>query len=261
LRDRGAVAPGKRADLVTFGRLNRPYIRDVWVEGEPVARDGRLLRPWAAPKVRGGVGRLRVPPSALERLAVPAKGRRIRAIRAFPDQIVTGTEILEARVEGGQAVPDPGRDILKLSLFERHRGTGNVGVGFVRGFGLRRGALASTVAHDAHNLIAVGASDAAIRTAAEAAIRMGGGMVAVRGKRVLADLPLPLWGLMSERPAAEVAARKRALDRAARALGSSLPDPFLTLSFLALSVIPTLKISDRGLVDVTRFQRVPLFVR
>jgi adenine deaminase len=149
-------------------------------------------------------------------------------------------------------------DLAKIAVVERHLGTGRIGRGFVRGFGLQRGALASTIAHDAHNIVVVGMSDAAMAFAVRRLANIGGGIVAVDGAEVLAELPLPVAGLLSDAPLDEVVARSHALVAAARDLGCTLDAPFQHLSFLALSVIPSLKITDRGLVDVDRFELVPL---
>jgi len=163
-------------------------------------------------------------------------------------------------VRGGDVVADPAADVLKLAVVERHRGTGNVGLGIVRGFGLKRGALASTIAHDSHNVVVVGTNDEDMRTALRALVKIGGGQVVVAEGEVQALLPLPIAGLMSDRPLSEVAEAGRALCGAARALGCAVSDPFMTLSFLALPVIPHLKLTDRGLVDVEQSRHVSLFV-
>jgi adenine deaminase len=160
----------------------------------------------------------------------------------------------------GVFASDPARDLLKIAVIERHRGSGRVGLGVIRGIGLKNGALASSVAHDSHNIIVVGTTDADMRAAAEAVAAMGGGLVAAAGGRVLSSLPLPVAGLMSEEPLPVVSAAVDRLIRAAGDLGSALKDPFMTLSFMALPVIPELKITDRGLVDVNRFEHVPLFL-
>lgn len=188
-----------------------------------------------------------------------AHAGRVRSIRLIPDQIVTGHDRVVPRMEEGRVVPDPSRDLLKIVVMERHRGTGRCGVGLVTGLGLREGALAGTVAHDHHNLIAAGADDRSIRTAAAAVAAAGGGLAVARGNQVLGLLPLPVGGLMSLASLEEV---REGLDRvvaAARALGSPLHDPFMALSFLGLEVIPSLKITDLGLVDVERFKPVGLW--
>ncbi len=257
LRDRGAVAPGKRADLMVFDDLQAPRARLVYRHGRLVAKDGELLpyeRPLRLPALPVS---LSVPRTSL-RFRIPTQGARVRVIEIVPNQIVTHAATAEASTAHGEAVADPGRDLLKLAVIERHTGSGRVGLGFVRGFGLRLGALASTVAHDAHNIIVVGCSDDAMRAAVELLLEMHGGLVAVAGREV-ATLPLPIAGLMSDQPIAAVADQFRALLHMARRMGSQLEDPFMTLSFLALSVIPELKLTDRGLVDPARGQLVPLF--
>jgi len=178
---------------------------------------------------------------------------------AIADQLVTGHEILEPTVQDGHAVADPSRDLLKMAVIERHGGGSGVGLGFVTGIGLARGAIASTVAHDHHNIVVIGADDRSMLTAARAVADGGGGQAAAAGDRVLALLPLPIAGLMSDLPIEEVRDRMTALIGAAASLGSRLHDPFMAMAFLALEVIPSLKLTDRGLVDVERFDFVPLF--
>jgi adenine deaminase len=258
LRDRGAVAPGKLADLVVFDDLRAPRPRLVFRGGHLVARDGDLLpyeRPERLSPLRGSVNL----PHASLRFRIPAQSRRVRVIEVIRDQILTGAAADDATIANGEAVADPGRDLLKLAVIERHTGSGRTGLGFIRGFGLKMGALASTVAHDAHNIIVVGADDESMRAAVDIIADMQGGLVAVAGREV-ARLPLPIAGLMSDEPLAAVADAYRELLQTARRMGSTLADPFTTLSFMALSVIPALKLTDRGLLDVTRFELVPLFV-
>ena len=191
--------------------------------------------------------------------AIPAAGGQARIIGLVPDQIVTRALSDTVRVENGLAVADPARDILKLAVIERHGRGGTVGLGFVQGFGLREGALASSVAHDSHNIIAVGTNDADMLVAAQALADMQGGQVAVAGGTVLAAVPLPIAGLMSDQPVEAVRAQVDALNAATRGLGCPLHAPFMALSFLALPVIPSLKLTDQGVVDVEQFALVPLF--
>jgi adenine deaminase len=182
----------------------------------------------------------------------------MRVIGLVPDQIVTETLLEKPTVENGLAVADPERDLAKIAVIERHLGTGRIGLGFVRGFGLRSGALASTVAHDAHNIVVVGMDDHDMARAVARLADLGGGVVVVEDRGTRAELPLPVAGLLSDRPLAEVLAGTSAVTDAARRLGVTLPHPFQMLAFLALSVIPALKLTDRGLVDVTRFRVVPV---
>ncbi|MBI2248030.1 MAG: adenine deaminase [Armatimonadetes bacterium] len=258
LYDRGAVAPGRRADLVVFKDLQAPRTSMVYRGGQLAAMNGELVpytRPADPPTLPVS---LSVPRSSL-RFTAPATGRRVRVIEIVPNQIVTRAAVDDAKIADGSAVADPGRDLLKIALIERHTGSGRVGIGFVRGFRLKFGALASTVAHDAHNIIVVGADDESMRAAVEIILEMKGGLVAVAGREAV-KLPLPIAGLMSDQPITVVAGQLRALLQMAGRMGSPLEDPFMTLSFLALSVIPELKITDRGLLDVTRFELVPLFI-
>jgi adenine deaminase len=176
----------------------------------------------------------------------------------IPDQILTEGLTDEPRVEDGHAVADPERDLAKIAVVERHLGTGRHAVGFVRGFGLRTGALASTFSHDAHNIVVVGMDDQDMARAVARLSEIGGGVVVVEDRGVRAELPLPIAGLISEAPLAEVVEASRGCIEAAAKLGCALPSPFQTMAFLALSVIPSLKITDQGLVDVDRFELVPL---
>jgi len=184
----------------------------------------------------------------------------VRVIGVIPDQVVTEHLIEPAKVVGGMAVADLERDLLKMAVIERHRGTGNVGLGFVRGLGLKRGALAGSVGHDAHNLTVAGCDDVSMMTAARAVGDLGGGLVAADGEEVLASVPLLIAGLMSDQPVETVRQQMDRLGEVAKRLGSSLHDPFMTLGFLALEVIPALKLTDQGLVDVEKFDFVPLWV-
>lgn len=262
LRGRGAIAPGYRADLIVFDGFEDFRPRKVFSDGELVAEDGEYLgpRPQAPPHPgAGGGGGVHVAWDELS-FAVPSDGsKRARIIEAVPGQIVTGQTIEALPAADGLAVADPERDILKIAVIERHNATGNIGLGFVRGFGLKRGAIASTVAHDNHNIVIVGTDDDDMLAAARTVAASGGGQAVVAGGQTLASVPLSIAGLMSELPLEEVRDRVEAMTQAARQLGGTLPDPLMTMSFLALAVIPQLKITDLGLVDVTEFRLVPLF--
>src|SRR5207237_636469 len=248
----GAIAPGYQADLLLLPDLETFLPELVLKAGRPVEEIPRADVPdWVKHTVR--VGAL-----GPEVFRIPWRGGRARVIGLVPGQIVTEAIIEEPTHRAGEAVADPRRDLAKIAVVERHLGTGRLGLGFVRGFGLQRGALASTLAHDAHNVVVVGTSDAAMAFAVRRLANIGGGIVVTDGASVLAELPLPVAGLLSDAPLDEVVARSRALVAAATELGCTLEAPFQHLSFLALSVIPSLKITDRGLVDVDRFELVPL---
>ncbi len=246
----GAVAPGYHADLVALDDLRDFRVALTFHRGRLVARDGAPLfdTPHAPPaSLRGTV---RIAPLGPHALHLPDPGGELPIVGAVPGQIVTTRISERPPVRDGAVVPDPARDLLKIVVVERHRATGNVGVGLVRGFGLQRGAIASSVGHDAHNITAIGASDADIRAAIAAIVALDGGIVVVADSKTLAALPLPLAGLLSDLPVAEVAARHRALEEAARALGCTAADPFALLSFMPLSVIPAIRITDQGLVEL-----------
>jgi len=252
LHDRGSVAPARRADLLVLPDLER-FVPDVVLKDGAAAGDSPPIDvpDWARDTVR-------IQPVTAADLRVTSDGGSIRVIGAVPGQIVTESLVERPTVRDGAAEADPERDLAKIAVIERHAASGRLAVGFVRGFGLRRGALASTIAHDAHNIVCVGVSDDDMARAARRLAELGGGRVAVAGGEVLAELPLPVAGLLSDRPLGEVLERSRELEAAAASLGATLEAPFHAMSFLSLSVIPALKISDRGLVDVERFKLVPL---
>lgn len=254
--DRGALAPGFRADLLTFERLEdfRPDL--VVLGGVRVARGGRLLEEIPAGRMPEGPG-FRVDGFTRERLRVAAgDGATLRVIDVIAGSLATGRGSAPASIVDGAAVADPARDLAKLAVVERHRGTGNVGVAFARGFGLKRGSIASSVAHDSHNIVVLGVDDVSMTTAVRRAAEIGGGIVIADGDNVLAEVALPVGGLMSNRPIAWVDAAERRANEAARSLGGTMDHPFMTLAFLALPVIPELKLTDRGLVDVKAFDFV-----
>ena len=260
LQNLGAIAPRFWADFVVFDDLKKFSIRQVYKKGVLVAEDGRYLgRTPAKIGLPRSTMNLRYQPGDFRVRA--GGGKKIKVIEIVPQQIVTRTAIVTPKVEDGEVVADTRRDILKLVVVERHRATGNVGVGFVRGFKLKTGALASTVAHDAHNVVVVGATDGDILMAIDELARLQGGQVAVANGKVQARLGLPIAGLVSDRPLAEVIKGIEDLNVAARALGCELTAPFMTLSFLSLSPIPELKLTDQGLIDAVKMQRTELWVR
>ena len=255
----GALAPGKQADLVVFSDLKNPAIEAVYCRGILTAENGKISPHIPVPPATD------VPPSMhvdLEKIdfAIHADKKHVRVIEIVPEQVITHQLIEEITVKNRQAVSDPSKDILKMAVVERHNGTGNIGKGFVKGFGLKQGALASSVAHDSHNIIVVGTTDADMRVALEAVVKLGGGLAAVADSQILAELALPIAGLMSLEPVQSVRDQLDGLIAAAHDMGTLLKDPFMTLSFLALPVIPELKLTDLGLVDVNKFEVVPLFV-
>jgi adenine deaminase len=252
LRGFGAVAPGYRADLLLLPDLVGFVPELVLKGGRPVADFPRAVVPdWVRHTVRIGA-------FGPEMFRVPWTGGEARVIGIVPGQIVTDALVAEPAARAGEAIADPAQDLAKIAVVERHLGTGRVGLGFVRGFGLQRGAIASSVAHDAHNVVVVGMNDASMAAAVRRLANRGGGIVVVDGADVLAELPLPVAGLLSDAPLEEVVARSHELAAAARELGCTLEAPFQHLAFLALSVIPSLKLTDRGLVDVDSFELVSL---
>jgi adenine deaminase len=258
LREQGAVAPGYLADLLVLPDLVDFRPMRVYKRGRLVAADGEAL---VAPRVEAPSwmrGSIHVPGLTGDTFRIPAPAGQVRIIEVRPGQLVTGARTGRPTTRHGEIVADPGRDILKAAVIERHHSTGRVGLGLVSGFGLQRGALASTIAHDAHNVVVIGAADADMAAAVARLAEIGGGQVAVADGEVLEEVPCPLGGLLSDRPAAEVAARVRRLRHAVNGLGARLPAPFMAMSFLALSVIPELKLTDRGLVDTVAFELVPL---
>ncbi len=259
LRNHGAIAPRFWADFVVLDDLEKFRVRQVYKKGKLVAEDGRYLgeKPAQTAQPRSTMNlRYRAPND----FAVQAEGaKKIKVIEIVPNQIITKQAIEKPKVSDGQVVADTERDILKLVVVERHRATGNVGVGFVRGFGLERGALGSTVAHDAHNVVVLGTNDDDIATAIRALEEMGGGQVAVADGKVAAALPLPIAGLVSDQPLESVIEKIAVLNAAARSLGCDLPAPFMSLSFLSLSPIPALKLTDQGLVDAVEMKLTSLF--
>ena len=260
LRNHGAIAPRYWADFLVLDDLEKFVVRRVYKKGRLVAEDGEYRGPEVA-AVKQPRNTVHVSFRGAEDIVVKADGAgNIKVIEIVPEQIITNEIRVAPKSDAGRIVSDTARDILKLVVVERHNATGNVGVGFVRGFQLQRGALGSTVAHDAHNIVVVGTSDSEIVAAVAALQEIGGGQVAIENGEPIATLPLPIAGLVSDRPLPKVVEKIEALKAAAAQLGCSLPAPFMSLSFLSLSPIPALKLTDQGLVDAVNMKLTSLFV-
>jgi len=259
LKNLGAIAPRYWADFIIFDDLKKFKVRQVYKKGVLIAENGNFLgRSPARISLPRSTMNLRYSPKDL---VVKSSGaKKIRVIEIIPDQIVTKELIATPKKEGGQIVADTARDILKMVVVERHRATGNIGVGFVRGLKLKNGAIGSTVAHDAHNVVVAGTNDADILFAIHELKRLQGGQVVVANGKVKAELPLPIAGLVSDKPLAKVIQLIDDLNSAACSLGCDLAAPFMALSFLSLSPIPALKLTDQGLIDATQLKRTSLFV-
>lgn len=252
----GAVAPGYYANLIVLNELAGLSVDMVFYRGRMVARNGDAqfsLRKNSDSKLTRTV---RVKPFSIDALKLKASGKVPPVIEVIPGQIITRKSYEKLSVENGVIHPDIGRDILKTAVIERHHATGNIGLGLVKGFGLKKGALASSTAHDSHNIVVVGTSDEDIYTAIKEVERMQGGLVVVSAGKVVGSLSTPIAGLLSDRPLKDVVKGFRELEKAAADLGTSLPSPFAVLSFLALPVIPELRLTDLGIVDVNEFKLI-----
>ncbi len=255
----GAIALGRQADMVTFSDIHNPVVEQVYCRGVLTAENGKILPHIQAPASTSIVPSMHVDLQTVD-FSIPAEKKHIRAIELVADQLITHECIEQPTVKNRQAVSDPSRDLLKLAVVERHKGSGNIGMGFVKGFGIKDGALASSVAHDSHNIIIVGTTDADMKAALEAVVNMGGGLAAASNQEVQARLALPLAGLMSYDPVDDVRRQLDDMIKIAHDMGCTLTDPFMSLSFLALPVIPALKLTDKGLIDVNKFEVVSLYV-
>ena len=248
----GAIAPGYQADLLVLDELTEFRPRLVLKRGRPGGEVERVPVPdWVTRSMNAA-------PVTAASFRIAGRGRLVRVIRVVPGQLLTGAELMEPFLQDGELVADPARDLVKIAVVERHHATGRVGLGFVTKVGLKRGAFASTVAHDAHNIVVLGVDDRAMAACVSRLGEIGGGVVIVDGEGVAAELPLPVAGLMSDRPLLEVYQRLNRMEAMLREMGVTLESPFMSISFLALSVIPDLKLTDRGLVDVKNFRLLPL---
>jgi adenine deaminase len=255
LHDRGSIAPGYMADFITITDLTKLEIDAVFYRGKPVGKQGKplFLPPPVTLELRDTV---RIKSLTAKSLKITATGETHPVIEIIPGQIVTRKAVEKVRVVDGAVASDVDRDILKLVVVERHRASGNIGVGLVKGFGLKKGALASSVAHDSHNIVAVGTDDFDILKAIEQIRILQGGLVVCANLEVLASLPLPVAGLLSPEPLDTVVSQYEKVEQAAASLGNLPPSPFAILSFLPLPVIPELRLTDLGLVDVAEFKLI-----
>ena len=259
----GAIAPGYAADILVLDALEEVRVGAVYKAGKLVAENGVLSVP--AQSLRSAEMRVRNSFSLAEVSAadfhIPATGKKqCRVIAALPGELLTEEKQMEIDFDIQNGI-DESREILKLAALERHNGTGNRGLGFLTGLGFLHGAIASTVSHDAHNLIVIGSSECDMAIAANRLRALGGGLIAVRNGAIIAEMPLPIGGLMSEEEAGLVVQQNETVREGARALGmGGEVDPFMTMAFLSLPVIPHLKMTTKGLVDVNAQKIVPLFV-
>ncbi len=256
----GAILPGYHADFIVMDRLEDLSIGEVYARGKKIAERGSLLNSAPASSEKKTLGVVNVLWNRVGSLEVKAASEHAHIIGVVPDQIVTKKIVDRVRVVDGCLKSDVGSDTLKIAVIERHRGTGNYAIALIRGFGLKKGALASSVAHDSHNIVVVGVEETDMLMAAHEVARKGGGMAAAAEGEILAALPLPIAGLMSDRPIHEVRRTLDELVAAAKHLGCALEHPFATLSFMALTPIPEIKITDRGLFDSVNFRFLSLFV-
>jgi adenine deaminase len=256
----GAVAPGYTADLLVLASLEDVRVEKVYKRGVKVAERGKLLDLDAVPpkvSLRSSINIKFLTPDDFK---IPARGKRLRAIQLRPGDIRTGEYVAEARIENGLAVSDPERDIIKVLVIERHHASDSIGKGFVRGLGLKRGALASSVSHDSHNIVVAGTNDADMLEAVIEICRMKGGLAIVDGGKVLGRLPLPVAGLMSDKSMPTVKADLDNLEQVAKSVGITIKEPFMALSFVTLAVMPDLKLTDLGLFDVRKSEFLDIFV-
>ena len=259
LKNLGAVAPGYKADLLILPDLKSFKPDFVIKNGKVIVENGNLIsemEEFETPSMRGSVN---VKWIEEDDFRIEAKSNIVKAIEVIPHQLVTKSVISEIKIENGNAISNIDTDTLKICVIERHRATGNIGKGFVKGFNLKSGAIASTVAHDSHNMIVVGTNDYDMYVAAVELVKSQGGKVVVNNGEVLSKLPLPIAGLMSDKEFNYVLEKCSELNKASRTIGCTLEDPFMTMAFMSLPVIPELKITDKGLFDTNKFDFTDIF--
>lgn len=259
LKNLGAIAPGYKADLLILPDL-KTFKPDLVIKnGVVAAENGKLIAELPeneALAVRNSVNVRWITP---EDFRIEANGSKVTALEVIPHQLITKSVVSEVKIEDGNAVSNIDNDTLKICVIERHRATGNIGKGFVKGFNLKCGAIASTVAHDSHNMIVIGTNDADMYAAAVALIKCKGGKVVVKDGEVISELPLPIAGLMSDRNFDYVVNKCEELNKTAHSIGCRIEDPFMTMGFLSLPVIPELKVTDKGVFDTNKFDFIDIF--
>ena len=260
----GSIAPSKCADFVLIDDLNLCHVTDVFIDGEHVAKDGKLLiefAPYTYPEK--ATKSVHLDNLTAEDFKIAGEGDFIKAhaIEIIPARVGTFDKIVTLPVKDGNIQADPTQDVLKVAVFERHKRTGTVGKGFTKGFGIKRGALAQTVAHDAHNLLVVGSNDEDMALAANTLINCGGGLVAVLDGKVISVVELPIAGLMSDRPIDEMSASIEKMEQTWIDMGSTLPSPFMTMALIPLACLPETRLTNRGLVDCRTFEFIDLIVK
>ena len=258
----GAIAPGYNADILVFDDLKTFDPKMVFKKGKLVAKNGQMtidMTEFKPPELRGSVNIKPLKKKDFQ-IKIQKNKNKIKVINVIPKQLITKLSIEEVKNENGYAVSDTTNDILKIAVIERHKATGNIGLGFVKGFGLKSGAIASTIAHDSHNMIIIGTNDEDMYYAANQLVKSQGGKIIVENGKTLSQLELPIAGLISNKPAEEVMAKLQELEQTAADIGCKINDPFMSMAFLSLSVIPEIKITDKGLIDVSKFKVTNLFV-
>lgn len=262
LHNLGAIAPGYKADIAIFNDLEKFEPHMVFKGGKLVAENGKILvntSEFKIPTLRGSVNIKWLNINDFK-INAPTNKKQIKVINVIPKQLITKESLETPLVKNGEVVADTNNDILKIAVIERHKASGNIGLGFVKGFGLKSGAIASTVAHDSHNMIVIGTNDEDMYYAAVELVKSQGGKIIVKDRKTLAHLALPIAGLISDKPFSEVDIKLQELNKAAKEIGCKIDDPFMSMAFLSLSVIPEIKITDKGLIDVNKFEVTNLFV-
>jgi adenine deaminase len=262
----GSITPGKCADIVFFDDLNDIQITRTIIDGDVVSENGEMTVDIGESNFPDTVYNTMhvgydITPDSFKIAAPEGAGDSVktRVIEIIPNRVGNYEKIMDLKVKDGFVEADAGRDIMKMAVFERHHETGTKGCGFLKGFGFKKGAMAQTVSHDAHNLLVAGTNDEDMALAANTLVECGGGMCAVADGKVLALVPLPIAGLMNDLPAEEMADLISKLDAAWKEMGCVINSPYMTMALIPLACLPELRLTNRGLVDCRTFQFVDLF--